>query len=108
VPHRISVMLDACPNDLGAVDRNKLAECIAACFQCAQACTACVDACLGEDMVADLTTCIRTCPNCADICAATGNAVSRQTGTNAGITRAVLEACRQCETACKELLAALA
>jgi hypothetical protein len=68
--------------------------------------------------------------------AATGNVVSRQTGTNAGITRAVLEACRaacatcaaeceqhagmhehcricaeacrQCEAACKELLAALA
>ena len=100
--HHISAMLDAYPTELGAIDKDKLAECIAACFQCAQACTACADACLGERMVADLTTCIRTDLDCADICAATGSVLSRQTGTNAGILKAVLEACRAACAACAE------
>ena len=53
-------MLDTYPKDLGGVDKEKLAECIQACFECAQTCTACADACLGEDMVAELGKCIRT------------------------------------------------
>ncbi len=91
-------MLDAYPKDLGVADKEKLAECIAACFECAQTCTACADACLGEDMVADLTKCIRTNLDCADICVATGNALTRQTGYDADVARALLEACA---TACK-------
>ncbi|MET3948309.1 hypothetical protein ABIB49_003030 [Arthrobacter sp. UYCu512] len=134
--HHISAMLEAHPTEPGSIERNKLAECITACFQCAQACTACADACMGEHMVADLITCIRTDLDCADICGATGSVLSRQTGTNEGILRAVLEACRaacgacadecerhadmhehcricaqacrRCEAACTELLAALA
>jgi hypothetical protein len=94
----ISSMLDSYPKDLGGVDRQKLAECIAACFECAQTCTACADACLSEEMVTDLTKCIRTDQDCADICSATGNVLSRHTGYDANVTRALLEACR---TACK-------
>lgn len=60
-------MLEAYPKDLGNIDKEKLAECIAACFECAQICTACADACLSEDMVAELTKCIRTDLDCADI-----------------------------------------
>ena len=128
-------MLDAYPKDLGGIDRAKLAECIAACFDCAQVCTACADACLGEDMVAELTKCIRADLDCADICIATGNALSRQTGRDADVIHAILEACatackacgdecaehaemhehckicaeacRRCEDACRALLAAL-
>lgn len=133
--HHVTSMLETYPKDLGGVDRQKLAECITACFECSQTCTACADACLGEDMVAELTRCIRTDLDCADICAATGNILSRRTGYDANTTRAVLEACRiackacadeceqhadmhehcrlcaeacrRCETACSELLATL-
>ena len=91
-------MLDTYPEDLGGVDREKLLACIEACVACAQACTACADACLGEDMVAELTTCIRTCLDCADQCEATGRVLSRRTGYDADVTRAVLEACA---TACR-------
>ena len=128
-------MLEAYPKDLGGIDTEKLAECIAACFECAQVCTACADACLSEDMVADLTKCIRTDLDCADICIATGNALSRHTGSDTNLTRVLLgacaaackacgdectqhsemhehcrmcaEACRRCEEACRALLATL-
>jgi hypothetical protein len=128
-------MLDTYPKDLGGVDRAQLIACIEACFDCVQACTACADACLSEDMVAELTTCIRTCSDCADVCDTTGRVLSRHTGYDANLTRAVLEACatackacgdecgrhagmhehcrvcaeacRRCETACRELLGSL-
>ena len=98
----ISSMLDTYPKDLGGVDRQKLAECIAACFECAQTCTACADACLSEDMVADLTKCIRTNLDCAGICATTGSILSRHTGYDANITQTVLEACRTVCRACAD------
>ena len=128
-------MLETYPKDLGGIDREKLLACIEACGECAQACTACADACLSEDMVAELTTCIRTDADCADVCAATGRVLSRHTGYDANLTRAVLEACatacracgdecerhasmhehcrvcaeacRRCEQACRDLLGAL-
>jgi hypothetical protein len=96
--HHVTSMLDTYPKGLGGVDKEKLAKCIAACFECSQTCTACADACLGEDMVADLVKCIRTNLDCADVCAATGNILSRHTGYDANITRTILEACR---TACR-------
>ena len=95
---RAGEMLDAYPADLGAVDRTALMDCIEACFECAQACTACADACLSEEMVRDLAKCIRTNLDCADICGATGNVLSRHTGYDASLTRAML---RACATACK-------
>jgi hypothetical protein len=94
------MMLETYPKDRGGIDTEKLAECIAACFDCAQVCTACADACLSEVMVADLTTCIRTDLDCADICIATGNALSRRTGYDANLTRAFLEACATACEAC--------
>jgi hypothetical protein len=128
-------MLDTYPKDLGGIDREKLRTCIDACTECAQACTACGDACLSEDMVAQLTKCIRTCADCADVCDTTGRVLSRHTGYDANVTRAVLEscaaackacgdeceqhasmhehcrvcadACRRCEQACRDLIAGL-
>lgn len=133
--HHVTGMLETYPKDMGSVYKEKLAECIEACFECAQTCTACADACLAEDMVADLATCIRKNLDCADICATTGSVLSRQTGNNVEVTRAQLqacmsackgcgdecaqhadmhehckvcaEACRRCEQACADLLAAL-
>ncbi|APX02843.1 four-helix bundle copper-binding protein [Arthrobacter sp. QXT-31] len=95
--HHITAMLNAHPGGTGSEDKEKLAACIAACFQCAQACTACADSCLAEETVADLTRCIRTDLDCAGICAATGAIVTRQTGDSSAIVRSMLEACR---TAC--------
>jgi hypothetical protein len=128
-------MLESYPKDLGTVDREALRACIEACMECAETCTACADACLSEDMVAELTTCIRTNMDCADICDATGRVLSRHTGYDANLTRAMLEACvtackscgdecsahadmhghcrvcaescRRCEQACRDLMASL-
>lgn len=128
-------MLNAYPADLGGIDREALAACIDACFACAQVCTACADACLSEDIVAELTKCIRTDLDCADLCETTGRVLSRHTGYDANLTRAVVQACaaacsacadecashadmhdhcricadacRQCEQACNQLLATL-
>jgi len=131
----IQEMLSTYPKDLGAVDREALTACIAACMDCGQACTACADACLSEDQVATLTKCIRTNLDCADVCEATMGILSRHTGYDANLTRTILEACimacsscadecerhadmhahcrdcaaacRRCEQACQELLAKL-
>jgi hypothetical protein len=128
-------MLASHPRPVQGVDRQKLADCIAACFECGQVCTACADACLAEEMVADLVTCIRTDLDCADICVTTGTVLSRQTGFDAESVRVLLEACaaackacgdecaqhaemhercricadacRRCEAACRELIATL-
>lgn len=98
----VQSMLHAHPQDYGSIDRTKLAECIQAGFECAQTCTACADACLNEDMVAELTKCVRTNLNCVDMCAATGKILSRHTGSDADITRSVLEACRTACRACAD------
>lgn len=98
----IKDMLETYPKDLGDIDREKLIECIAACFDCAQSCTACADACLSEDMVADMAKCIRTNLDCSDVCTTTGNVLSRHTGYDANVTRAVLEACRTTCKACAD------
>ncbi len=85
--------------------------------------------------MADLTQCIRANLDCADICTTTGSALSRHTGYDANVTRALLEACatactscgdsceqhasmhehcricaeacRRCERACRELISSL-
>ena len=92
-----SAMIDTYPAEIN-LDRQLLADCIAACVECAQACTACADACLSEEMINDLRTCIRANLDCADICEATGRVLSRHTGYDANITRTALQACAQ---ACK-------
>ncbi|WP_121253331.1 four-helix bundle copper-binding protein [Nocardioides ferulae] len=133
--HTITAMLDTHPGEPVA-DKQALAECIDACLRCAQTCTACADACLSEDMVADLRACIRLNADCADICSTTASVLSRQTGGDATVVTAIVqacaaacracgdecgthaemhehcrvcaEACRACEEACNRLLAALA
>ncbi|OLZ43557.1 four-helix bundle copper-binding protein [Amycolatopsis keratiniphila] len=91
-------MLRTYPADLGNVNREALVRCIEACFECAQTCTACADACLSEKSVAELVKCVRTNLDCADICATTGRVLSRHTGYDANLTRAIVEGCA---AACK-------
>ena len=98
--HTITQMLETYPKSLGNIDQEKLVECIQACFECAQTCTACADACLSEDKVAELTKCIGSNLVCADVCETTGRALSRHTGSDANISRALLEACATACEAC--------
>ena len=93
-------MLDTYPQDLGGVDKDKLRACIEACLECAQACTACADACLSEDMVAELTKCNRSNADCADDSDTSRRGLSPQTGYDANLSRAVLEACAAACKAC--------
>lgn len=95
-----SAMLETYPIDLGRVDPAVLARCIDACFACAQTCTACADACLSEDMVIELAKCVRTNLDCADICETTGRVLSRHTGYDANLTRAILQACAMACRSC--------
>ena len=96
-----TAMVEAYPKEIN-LDREKLAVAIDALVACSETCTSCADACLSEDMVADLTKCIRTDLDCADICATTARVLSRHTGYDANITRAVLEACAQACASCAE------
>ena len=97
----VTAMLDSYPADI-TMDLDLLAQYVAACLECSQACTACADACLSEDMVANLRNCIRTDLDCADICATTGRVLSRHTGYDANLTRAVLQACAQACSTCAD------
>ena len=127
-------MLDAYPRDFN-VDADVLAAFIDAAYQCSEACTACADDCLSEASVAELAKCIRLNEDCADVCVAAGRVASRQTEYDANVTRAIVEACatvcqacgdecerhashhahcgvcaeacRNCEEACRVLLAAI-
>jgi len=127
-------MLDSYPGGIN-VDAGVLAATIDALNDCGQACTADADADLREHNLPDLVTCIRLCLDCADVCAATVNVTSRQTAYDPAVTkplleacaatckscgdecerharmhahcRVCLEACRRCEQACRDLLAAL-
>ena len=100
IPEKImhaAQMLSTHPHLQGKTNE-ALIRCIEECYDCAQTCTACADACLGEDDVAMLIQCIRLCLDCADLCSATGAIASRQTGSNAVVFAAALEACA---TACQ-------
>ena len=90
-------MLDTDPSQ-ALLDKQLLARCIDTCLECAQACTTCADADLGEQTVADLVKCARLNLDCADVCETTARVLSRQTGADLDLTRAVVEACAQ---ACK-------
>lgn len=128
-------MLRTHPKDSGDAERAQLAACIEVSIVCAQACTACADACLSEDSVADLAKCIGTNLDCADLCAVNAKILTRRTGYDANLTRAVVracalackscadecgshaehhehckicaDACRRCEQTCNDLLASL-
>ena len=82
-----------------------LARAIEALEDCANTCTQCADACLSEpdDQLPMMRRCIRTDLDCADLCATTGRILSRHTGYDANLTRAVLQACIQaCKTCADE------
>jgi uncharacterized membrane protein len=95
----ITRMIETYPAEINN-DRQLFADCIAACQECAEACTACADACLSEEMVAELRTHLRSNLDCADVCDTTARVLSRHTGYDANITRAVLEACIQVCKSC--------
>jgi hypothetical protein len=100
-----TAMLERYPKSIN-MDRAELAAVIDILNACAQACTACADACLSEDAVAELTKCVRTNLDCADICTATARVLSRHTGYDANLSRAMLEACvvacRTCGDECAD------
>lgn len=128
-------LLDSYPRTFN-LDAGLLASTIDALTDCAQACTADADDDLSEPDVAQMVRCIRLCLDCADICTTTSSVTSRQTDYDANITRPLLdaciaacascgdecerhaimhahcrvcaEACRRCERACHDLLAATA
>lgn len=132
---RTAEMLNTYPAQIN-LDHVLLTNAIDALVSCAQACTACADACLSEETVAELRKCIGSNLDCADICTTTARVLSRHTGYDATVTRALLQACvqackscgdecenhadhhehcricketcRACEQACNELLATIA
>ena len=95
--HHMKEMIATHPDVKGSTN-DALIRCLEECYSCAQTCTSCADACLAEEMVAQLRQCIRLNLDCADICLTTGKVLSRHTGYDANLTRAVIDACR---TACK-------
>lgn len=103
----VTDMFRTYPADLGAVDRTALSRCVEECLTCSQTCTACADACLSEadDQLPTLRTCIRATEDCADVCATTARVLTRHTGYDANVSRAVLEACalvcRSCADECE-------
>lgn len=103
----VARMLDAISID-PAYNRAALCACIEAVQDCAQAAIACADACLGEEMVEELTGCIRTLINTADVCDVTARVLSRRTGPDRTLTRALLSACwaacRRAREVCEEFL----
>ena len=117
------------------LDISVLVATIDALDDCARACIADADSDLNEQNLSELVKCIRLCLDCADVCAATVRVTSRQTEYYATLTKSLLEtctatckscgdecerhaqmhdhcrvcavACRRCEQACRELLAAM-
>ena len=117
------------------LDIRVLVATIDALDDCARACIADADSDLNEQNLSELVKCIRLCLDCADVCAATVRVTSRQTEYDATLTKSLLEtctatckscgdecerhaqmhdhcrvcavACRRCEQACRELLAAM-
>lgn len=94
-------MMNSYPAEIN-LDRQKLARTIDAILSCSEACTACADACLSEPDVAALNKCIRTNLDCADICDTTARVLSRHTGYDANISRALLEACAVACASCAQ------
>jgi hypothetical protein len=99
-----SVMIQTYPAEITA-ERELFSRCISECFACAQACTACADSCLSEKAIGELRKCIRTNLDCADMCETAGRVLSRHTGYDANITRAILcaciQVCRSCGDQCQ-------
>ncbi|HET9658598.1 MAG TPA: four-helix bundle copper-binding protein [Kineosporiaceae bacterium] len=88
------------------LDLDLLTACIESCVECASTCTACADACLAEPEVDQLRACVRRNLDCADLCATTSAVLTRQTATDLGLARVVLEACivacKRCGAECEQ------
>ena len=82
--------------------REALVRCAAECLDCTASCTACADANLGEADSQHMTRSIRLCLDCADVCVATSRIAIRQTESDAGLIRAVVEGCAAACVACAE------
>jgi len=95
----IGKMLTLHPDVGGDVDEAHAAAARHA-MLCAAMCASCADACSAEHM--DLRQCVRVCLDCSDVCHATSRLLSRQTGDNAKIRRAMLELCAHACEACAE------
>jgi hypothetical protein len=97
--HHVTKILETHPQ---ATANEALARCIEQCFACALTCTSCADACLAEEQVTQLVRCIRLNLDCADICGATGRALTRQTSSDPGLARSILEACAEACRVCAQ------
>jgi hypothetical protein len=97
--HHVTKILETHPQ---ATANEALARCIEQCFACALTCTSCADACLAEEQVTELVRCTRLNLDCADICDATGRALTRQTSSDPGLGRSILEACAEACRVCAQ------
>ncbi|OLB80734.1 MAG: four-helix bundle copper-binding protein [Actinobacteria bacterium 13_2_20CM_2_71_6] len=102
----IVALLNAYPAALPPIDRDALVLCVQECLNCTQASTACADACLADLGRVDLARCTSAALDCADLTGVTVRMVTRQTGYDAELLRAVLqaciEACRACYDECRK------
>jgi hypothetical protein len=96
-----TAMLNAYPAET-VLDKQLLTRSIETCVECSQACTACADADVREQMASDLAKCARLNLDCADMCETTARVLTRQTGYDKDMTRAVVEACAQACKICGE------
>ena len=87
-------MLDAYPAET-VLDKQLLTRSIETCGECAQTCTACADADLREKTAVDLVKCAQLNLDCADMCQTTARVLTRQTGYDRDMIRAVVQACAQ-------------
>ena len=97
----VEKIMEAHPRAHRPVDA-RIVRCVEACYDCAQACSSCADASLAEETVKEMLLSIRLCLDCGDICVPTGAGLSRQTGADAAIARALVALCRDACRACAE------
>lgn len=101
-----TAMLNAYPAGLAGIDEDALIVCVQECLNCAHTAASCADACLAVPDPAELVGCIATALVCADVAETSARTVSRLTGRDTAVIRAVLgtcvEACRACYEECQK------
>jgi hypothetical protein len=93
-------MLNTYPPAPPGVDDDALLLCVQECLTTSHACVACADACLAAPDAAHLAVCVSAAQIAADLTIATVRVVSRRTGYDVAVARAVLQACREACRAC--------
>lgn len=83
------------------LSRQLLLRCAEECLECAGGCIACADVGLGENNL-ELIGVIRVALDCAEVCYATGLAAIRQSASDAGLIREMIEGCAAACLACAE------